>query len=513
MQHIIRLFIIGVLVFAGGVCNTLAAENEPQNGIIFPRAFAIAIDDMGWMDGSNISHLNGPYRVGIRRNFDVRDYAPFIEIGQALGIRFQGLFILGEMDRENIVRTICPNASKDGALADNSRHVGPLQVEIMEYVKANAANLELGLHGVGHEFWEDGKRTRAEWYNLEDRVPRDEAVMMNHLLCYEKILAQYGISEAEGHSFPESFVPCAYGYFWNPGGDYTTGKLVAPKGVKYINTQFSTIRYQNPPERASGAFDNGTLVLDRINYGNAWYAAGALPREPVDNYETDFIEAHWANFLATDEFLQAALNRQWISFFRKIQAHPNHYLAKNTEQLNSQWLYKKYATVAEPTPGKVIIDNRNMPGEAYQNELLGNMVLALALKNGENLSGLLLNGKPLHVFYQAEGYTYICLPVLDRQIYQLEYTVGEKEMPLCIIHNGTYNIYETEAGNRDFRFRLKMYGTQEVQIKTKKPASVNTDSNGLVITSQAYDESTGTLTLGIAGRDMQGEMGNVVIGY
>lgn len=513
MQHTIRLVIVWVMIFASGVCGALASEKEPQKGIIFPRAFAIAIDDMGWMDGSNISHLNGPYRVGIRRNFDVRDYAPFIEIGQTLGIRFQGLFILGEMDRENIIATLCPNASKDESLADNSKHIGPLQVEIMDYVKANAANLELGLHGVGHEFWENGKRTRAEWYNLEDRVPRDEAVMMNHLLCYEKILAQYGISEAEGHSFPESFVPCAYGYFWNPGGDYTTGKLVAQKGVKYINTQFSTIRYQNPPERASGAFDNGTLVLDRINYGNSWYGAGALPREPVENYETDFIEAHWANFLATDEFLQPALNKQWISFFRKIQAHPDHYLAKNTEQLNSQWLYKKYAPVTETIPGSVTIDNRNMPAEAYQNELLGNMVLALALNEGEHLSQLSLNGKPLHVVYQAEGFTYICLPVLDRQVYHLEYVVGEKEMPLYINNNGTYNVYETNAGDRDFRFRLKMYGMQEIQIKTKKPASVFSDNESLVITGQAYDESAGILTLRVAGRNMQGETGSVVIRY
>lgn len=39
---------------------------------------------------------------------------------------------------------------------DNSEYIGPTQIEIMNYVKNNAANMEFGITGVLHEYWEEG---------------------------------------------------------------------------------------------------------------------------------------------------------------------------------------------------------------------------------------------------------------------------------------------------------------------------------------------------------------------
>src|SRR5688572_17004603 len=73
--------------------------------IEFPRAFAFAIDDLGWNEGSSLvmNTPSGPFRAGVKRSFDIRDYQSIVDVGKAVGVRVQCLFILSEMDRHNIL--------------------------------------------------------------------------------------------------------------------------------------------------------------------------------------------------------------------------------------------------------------------------------------------------------------------------------------------------------------------------------------------------------------------------
>src|SRR5690625_4508197 len=138
---------------------TRSAAPDPSAALIFPRAFGIAVNQVGYMYGDNLSGddgvdlsgaRNGAFRAGIRRNFDVRDYHPFVEVGKAVGVRFMTLFVLADMDRLNIVAEY-PTATEAGADFDNSDIIGPDQIEIMDYVTSNGAHIELGVTGVGHE--------------------------------------------------------------------------------------------------------------------------------------------------------------------------------------------------------------------------------------------------------------------------------------------------------------------------------------------------------------------------
>ena len=115
-------------------------------------------------------------------------------------------------------------------------------------------------------------------------------------------------------------MPCAYGYYWNPEGDYSTGKVMAKAGVKYVNTLFDYIRELNPPaEPNGGGFDNGVLVVNRINYGNDWYKLSSLPTVDLDKQESDIIESHWSNWLAQDKFLQEQTNQEWMDYYKMVQ--------------------------------------------------------------------------------------------------------------------------------------------------------------------------------------------------
>ena len=507
-----HIFIICLLI-----CPSLLMQNDlslgkDTNGILFPRAFAVAIDDLGWNEGSSLVHTGGPYRVGFRRNFEVRDYKPIVEIGQAVGVRFQGVFLLAEMDRMNICAKY-PTTTQTGEKFNNSENIDVSQLETMHYIQENAANLEFGIHGVGHEHWINGEPTRAEWYDLENDKPWPEEDMRNHLKCFKEIMAQYRWTTENGQSFPESFVPCAYGYYWNPDGKYSTGKLMRESGVKYVNTLFDEISELNPPFEMGGGFDHGALVINRFNYGNDWYEAASLPKEPLENYETDIIETHWANWLATDDFLQSALNQKWIEYFKNIQAHPDHYLAKNTEQLFSQWLYKKYAIVSEKELGIVTIDNRKMPMEAYQPDFLGNLMLAIDLDEGQHVSSAKINGNPISAYFEDEGYGFIYLPPLERKKYKFEYKIGSSIIPIFVNNTGTYNVYKVWEDRKKLEFEIKMYGIQIVQIVCPQPKSVSSDNHYLKILSQNYEQQNQMFSLEIYGRDMQGERGKIRINF
>ncbi|CAN5336308.1 hypothetical protein BH23BAC3_BH23BAC3_02840 [soil metagenome] len=496
-----------------GMLETGIAQSNSDE-IIFPRGFGIAVNQVGYMDGSNMGDVDetreGPWRAGIRRMFDVRDYKPFVEVGEAVGVRFLTLFALAEMDRLNVVANY-PTVTMWGSDFDNSKNIGPDQLEIMDYVKNHANYIELGVTGVGHEYLIDGKKHRSEWYNVYEQYAWPESEMRGRMDLIGKILTQYGISEENGHSFPESM--SAYGYHWNPDGDISTGKIWSDYGVKYGNTKFVLSPDIGFPESGTGGFDHGVLLFDRHDYGPVWHRYADVPELPVDDYLTDLTESHWANWLAPDDFLQPALNQRWIAYFREIQAHPNHYLAKNNEQLYSQWLYQRHATVTETNPGTVQIDNRDMAEQAYTYDMLGNMVLAVALKDGQHVSRATLNGNPISAYFEEAGFGYIYLPRLEREVYQFSYEVGSDQMSRIVNNTGTYNIYEVMSNPDSFSFYLKMYGTQTVQVKTENPSSAESDNENLWILSQDYNAENGILSLEIYGRDIQGEQGTITLTY
>ncbi|UCH09308.1 MAG: hypothetical protein JSU61_08690 [Fidelibacterota bacterium] len=498
-----------VLLIATFGCSS----EKDAGGIIFPRAFSIAIDDMGWNEGSNLSAEGGPYRAGVRRDMDVRDYRPIVEVGREVGVRFQGLFLLAEMDRENVVATV-PTATPAGAGFDNSANMDASQIETMNYVQDHAAYLEFGLHGVGHEHWENGQPTRAEWYDMENDRPWPEEDSRAHMELFKAVMAQYGWTTENGQSFPESFVPCAYAYYWNPEGSYSTGKLMRDYGVKYANTDFNSIMESNPPLEFGGGFDHGLLVVNRYQYGNNWYELAAVPSEPIETFETDIIESHWPNWLASDDFLQPALNQRWIDFFRAVQAERDRYLAKNTEQFSSQWLYFRYTTVEEARPGEVAIDNTAMPDEAYQEDFLGNLVLAVVLGEGEHVSEALLDGESVAAYLEEAGFGYIYLPPLEQRRYDFTYAVGDETMPAYVNHTGTYNIYTFRTNDEETVIDLKMYGTQELAVKVSaQPRAVRSSNPHLKVLDSTYDDQSGMYSLTLSGRDMQGERGTVTLTY
>jgi hypothetical protein len=495
--------------------NDVSNENN-KHELIIPRPFAFAIDDLGWNNGSNIgaNGASGPYRVGVNKKMEKFDYEAIVEVGKTVGVRIQALFILCEMDRANVCAKY-PTSTMHGKDWNNSKNICDAQIEIMNYVKENAAFLEFGLHGVGHEYWpKKMQKVRAEWYNKLDKKPWPEEILNDHIQCFKEIMAQYDLTPENGHSFPESFCPPSYSFYWNPNGDYSLGKILAKNGVKYANTDFAEIPELNPPKgKNGGGFDHGVHVVNRINYGNEWWRLSTLPLVSVENQESDMIETHWANWLAQDEFLQQKVNDQFIAYYRKIQQSAERYVAKNTEQFHSQWLYKKFTKVFQTNENSYSIDNTEMPDTVYLNDLLGNLVFKIKLNKNEHISSATINQKNIACYFEEEGYAFIYLPVLQKKVYQFEFSIDGMMLHDCVINDGTYNIYNCEKENNILKFDLKMYGKQKIKIRCNMPLSIHSSNNCLQINAWFFDYENDLLSIEVTGRDFQGERGFILVKF
>ena len=482
--------------------------------ISFPRPFAFVIDDMGWIQGANMEHASprGPFRNGVKRTFDVQDYKHVVEIAKAASVRVQGLFILSELDLQNVLAQY-PTTTFQRDKWDNSSLINEQQNEIIKYVVSQSAHLEFGFHGIGHEHWPlGGEQRRAEWYNLEEDHPWPEEILRQHVAAAKAILHQYGLSPTEGQSFPETFVPGAYSYYWNPHGTFSLCKLMRETGVRYANTNFTVIPELDPPQELNGGgFDHGLHVLGRLNYGNHWYELSSLPKVPLSMQPTDIVETHWANWLASDDFLQPAVSESWVDYYRDVYQQKDRYPARNTAQLHAQWLYKRYTVVRQVSEGVLAIDNSAMPFEAYDSDVVGNLVLQFVLQPGEHLSSITLDDGPVAGFFEREGHCYVYLPVLGRRRYTLRYAYGADHPSFGVSIEGTYNVLEVKATEQQTTLSVKMYGRQDVTIYCQRPSQVRSDQESLRVEKITYEEHTRMLTVTLRAMDYQGVAGMILI--
>ncbi|MBR07364.1 MAG: hypothetical protein CMP48_06720 [Rickettsiales bacterium] len=484
-----------------------------MNKIIFPRPFAIAIDDLGWMKGHDDGQEGyGPYRTGLSRNMTLDDYKAVVDLAKRAGVRLQGLFILGEMDRENFLGDF-PTTTFMRENWDNTENISDLQVEMMEYVKGVSSHLEFGLHGVGHEFWpEEGKRRRAEWYNTVDDHPWPEEEIRNHVKCFIRIMNQYGITMENGHSFPESFVPCAYSYYWNPDGTYSLGSVLGEFGVRFANTDFTKIPECNPPqEENGGGFDHSVHVMNRYNYGNLWSAPGKLPDTPLEEQPTDYIETHWPNLLFNAEESQEEITSKWTQYYQDVQSSEDRYCAKNTAQMHSQWLYNKYTKVTQTDEG-LELDNTAMPDKVYNGHFPSNLVLKIKINVNQHVTSASLNNKPIAAYYEDQGYGFLYLPPLLQKKYFLKYELGSDMISDTVWHDTTSNILEISHKEEETKIDLCWYGDQKLTVLTKSEPS-ELESNNPGITIKGWSQEGDRIIIRLIAHDMQGEIGSIKIKY
>ena len=306
--------------------------------IWIPMPLQIVIDDVGWWCGRNdgaSGDSNGPFRTGMGRDHVPEDYKALVSLGKALGMRPQAAMVLCEWDRTNLLRGL-PSSTWMGEHWDNRNWIGPWLDEASGILSDGAEHLEITLHGIGHEYWEDGKRSRAEWHDKGGHM-RPREVVESHLDAYYELLEQNRI---DGNIL--SFVPCA---FLHALGDREEGfaEILKNRGIRYISTPFVRMRKAKEPEDRWFGIDRGIITVDRGDAGIRWDRAAVeppksesgtehLPRQPI-------LGLHWPNILHPDPARNEEVVEEWVSVIASIGELPHRVLSPDTPSCWTQLVY------------------------------------------------------------------------------------------------------------------------------------------------------------------------------
>lgn len=318
-----------VLNYTGSV-KKMAGYNI---NVLIPMPLQIVIDDVGWWSGEDGSSKQQPYRTGINRNHHPADYLAIAELGRALDIRPQAAMILCEWDRENILRDL-PSSTWMGERWDNSKWTGPWMEEAAEIIRNNRDHFEISIHGVGHEYWENGTFTRAEWTDSYGRMRSPDQVR-RHIDYYGKILDQHNLGP-----LPVSFVPAAFRHCFgiSEGRDISLASILESYGVNYINTPFRSMYNNSAVQNELFGFDSDIITIDR---GEDEFQWDIFPADPVSGHKGPTYGLHWPNMLHPDPSRNSEIVERWINYFKMYNEKPDFILASDSVELQQQLVHRQ----------------------------------------------------------------------------------------------------------------------------------------------------------------------------
>ena len=482
-----------------------------------PLAQGFVSDDMGWFHSSDLTGIGGPPRLHSDHSPNIEDYRELVRLSKTCGTRIMTAFVMSEADMNSICgkpqynRPLAPmDITEYGTDWHNS--VTEDQKAIMAYIRENSACMDFALHGVRHGHFGSGEWEVGEWArrakkdekgnfceDIKTVTPWDEENITDRLTaeCYRELIRQYYTEEEL--PFPESFVPPNHSYYFEKGKENTTGAVLSQYGVKYCNfknTGSGSGDYDFDP---IVNWDHNICILDRRGLKNCSYKkTGATPKLPPRPFP--WIEVHFNNLWGqTDHFAK---------YLYSINRYPARMLARNTEQVYSQWLYRNFAKITQKG-NSFSIDCTQIPREAYDNNILSNITLKIYLGKREIET---VTGEAELLGYHKDRYGrgYITLGDssanmgrLHRKIYNFTYKTGRTAPSFYLdTDRSFFSLY----GAKDNRISLKVYGTETVRIKTEKQ---HAETRGAKLLDSQYTD--GFLCLTLRAKSMLGDTTEILL--
>lgn len=347
-----------------GLLSSFFCNQKAGKKVFIPMPLQIVIDDVGWWSGEDGSKRQEPFRTGINRRHVPSDYQAICNLGHALGIRPQAAMILCEWDKENILGSV-PSSTWMGDKWNNSRWVGPWMEEAAEIIRNNKDYFELTMHGVGHEFWENGTFTRAEWTDSKGIMRAPEEIE-KHLDLYAALLTQHNLGP-----LPESFVPSAFRHCFgiSEGRHISLAGILKKRGVSYINTPFRIMHNNKAVQNAFFGFDSGVITIDR---GEDQFNWNVFPADPIAEIKGPTIGMHWPNLLHPDPERNQEIVQRWVNYLKPVNETPDMILASNSVNFRNQLIHNQLTKISLGR-GTLEIDFKgtdNLPERPGLNEIV-----------------------------------------------------------------------------------------------------------------------------------------------
>ena len=202
------------------------------------------------------------------------------------------------------------------------------------FLLENKGHFQFTIHGIGHEYWTNGKFTRAEWAD-RNGIMRDREQVEAHLDYYEKIMNQHNLG-----SFPTSFVPTAFLHSFgiSEGHTVSMAHVLKQRGVNYINTPFEGMFHRDRVTHEIFGLDSEVITVDRGRDLLSWKSIGETPEGEMKGPTCGL---HWPNLLHQDPERNSEIVKGWVDFLRPYNEQPETLLAKTSEEFCHQLVHHR----------------------------------------------------------------------------------------------------------------------------------------------------------------------------
>ena len=319
--------------------------------VSLPMPVFPVIEDVGWWQGESGAAVGQPYRNAFPRRHCLADYQALVQLARRLGVRIAMGMVLCEWDRSNYLARV-PGATWMGSHWDNRNNQGPWLEEAALYLRDQQDFLEIGLHGLGHEFWCDGRMERSEFHDRQGNM-RPRPVIESHLKAYGVLLEQNGFSD-----FPRLFIPPAlYHSFGN--GEESIQALLYDYGIRYVITRFAKAKQFLPPQHKKISWECGVGLLERGESPVPWnqYAS-----QPAWDFCGPILPLHWGNLLHPDPARNSEIIEGWAQLLLEGTAGLDHILVKDLETCWSQAAAVYFGRLYSDDES-IIVDLQSLPDD------------------------------------------------------------------------------------------------------------------------------------------------------
>lgn len=360
---------------------------EKDIDIRIPMPLIISVEDVGWWSGKDGSSVNQPFRTGMPRDHVPEDYTALADLGKGLDMRVLAGFVLCEWDKTELLRQV-PSTTWMGDRWTLSGKNRDLREKAAEIIKNQRKHIEFGLHGVGHEFWTDGRMERTEFHNDACEM-RDRDEIKKHLDCFFKLMDQYHFDFK-----PQTFIPPALKHsFGRPAKGFQT--LLNNFGIRYVTLVFHRAKLYARPQTEKIAWEDKVLLVERGESDAAWNAV-ACP--PYFKFDRPVMALHWANVLHPDPEKNRRVVENWIAYIKKKSGEKGVLPARDTTSCMTQYLHRTLSRI-EKTNEEFSIDVRWM--KKVPNTVAGQTIF-LKFKAPPGIQLKIAGAKPLPTTRPAE---------------------------------------------------------------------------------------------------------------
>ena len=330
-----------------------------KNNIKIPVALQIRVDDVAWQKGQDERCLRKPSRSGLPRMHHPLDYIILNELGKALDMHIGCSLVLGEWDKDNILRGV-PHVTFNEKGWDRASELDMDYCEKCFEALDGGEYLDYTLHGLMHGYYVDDKLlVELQYYpNVYDKekgcylkdvygkLPYDE--FRRHIELFLQIYNSWGFKK-EILSFAS---PC--GAIGTPQSNADYADIIKEYGMIYWNNGFYEFEHDNMD------VVNGVICTQAVEF-LPWEAYDIDPRYMPDimtgNEErpkTDYC-SHWTNYIRFNPENNLERLPLWIDYFNRQSEIFGAMLSRNTGFAASQAVYNRFADM-KFEDGKCIID-------------------------------------------------------------------------------------------------------------------------------------------------------------